>query len=79
MRGSALRITPTSADHPYTIAVTLGQLTSTITGPEFVCSAFSRHRPASLAFAVIALTAAAAPFADSNGLDPRLLRWSERL
>ena len=31
-----------------------------ITGPDFVFSAFSRHRPASFAFAIKALTAAAA-------------------
>jgi hypothetical protein len=49
-----------------------------LTVPVLCWSIFSRHRPANLAFAVMALTAAAAPFADSNGLDPRLLRWSER-
>jgi hypothetical protein len=58
-------------DHPhfrrpsahYRVQFTPGQLTSTITGPEFVCSGFSRHIPANFAFAINALTAAEAqPF-----------------
>jgi hypothetical protein len=71
-------------DHPrfrrptarYRVHFMWGQLTSTITGPEFVCSGFSRHMPANFAFAINALTAAAetVPFvlnvSDGDALSP---------
>ena len=55
-------------DHPhfrrpsahYRVQFTLGHTTSTITGPDFVCSGFSRHIPANFASAITALTAAEA-------------------
>jgi hypothetical protein len=48
-----------------------------LTVPVLCWSIFSRHRPASLAFAVIALTAAA--FLGFHRLDSRLFRFLEAL
>jgi hypothetical protein len=54
MRGSALRITPRfrRPSAHYRVQFTLGHTTFTITGPDFVCSGFSRHMPVNFAFAI---------------------------